>query len=302
LTAASRPDIIPRVEEPSGEQRSRLTAGASGVVATPAGDPSMAVLVLAGSSGRIDERRARLLAGRGALAVSIRWFGGPGQPPGICEVPLETFTAVIDGLEALGSGRIGIVGTSKGAEAALWVACVDPRVAAVVAVAPTSVGWANVGPGRDNRTRPWRSSWTWRGRPLPFVPYDDTWPESSPPVAYRTLYEQSLATYPAAAGAAAIPVERTRADLVLIGGGDDQMWPSDRFIAQIEDRRRRSGRAVVSLVEPGAGHRPVFPGEEPPAPSDLAIYGGSPGADRALGRRAWPLILETLGADPPSGP
>ena len=81
------------MKELSGEQRSRLTAGSPGVVATPAGDPSMAVLVLAGSSGRIDERRARLLAGRGALAVSIRWFGGPGQPPGICEVPLETFTA-----------------------------------------------------------------------------------------------------------------------------------------------------------------------------------------------------------------
>ncbi|WP_338145944.1 acyl-CoA thioester hydrolase/BAAT C-terminal domain-containing protein [Streptomyces scabichelini] len=98
----------------------------------------------------------------GRTAVSIRWFGGPGQSPGICEIPLETFTAAVDFLRLNGAERIGILGTSKGAEAALLTAVHDPRVDVVVAVSPTSRVWCNVGPGRDGVQRPYRSSWTWR--------------------------------------------------------------------------------------------------------------------------------------------
>ena len=62
------------------------------------------VAVLAGSSGRVDVERARLLARHGALALALRWLGGEGQPPGICEVPLETFGAAVDWLvEGLGT-------------------------------------------------------------------------------------------------------------------------------------------------------------------------------------------------------
>ncbi|MEV4892274.1 hypothetical protein AB0K48_23095 [Nonomuraea sp. NPDC055795] len=43
------------------------------------------VLVPAGSSGRIDSARCDLPAAHGLTAPSIRWFGGPGQPPGIGE-------------------------------------------------------------------------------------------------------------------------------------------------------------------------------------------------------------------------
>lgn len=46
------------------------------------------VIVAAGSSGRVDMKRARLLASWGAAALALRWFGGDDQPPGICEVLL----------------------------------------------------------------------------------------------------------------------------------------------------------------------------------------------------------------------
>jgi hypothetical protein len=55
-----------------------------GLLALPTGkQPRCAVLVLTGSSGRIATDRTRLLATHGAAAMSLRWFGGPGQPPGI---------------------------------------------------------------------------------------------------------------------------------------------------------------------------------------------------------------------------
>ncbi len=54
-------------------------------------DATTGVVVLSGSSGRVDIARARLFAGEGASALALQWFGGEGQVPGICEIPLETF-------------------------------------------------------------------------------------------------------------------------------------------------------------------------------------------------------------------
>ncbi|MFE4871550.1 acyl-CoA thioester hydrolase/BAAT C-terminal domain-containing protein [Streptomyces sp. NPDC056682] len=144
-----------------------LTTPWEGVLAEPVGGSAVGVLVLAGSSGRIETHRCDLLARAGMAALSLRWFGGAGQPGGICEVPLETFTKAIDLLQAKGVDRIGVLGASKGAEAALLLAAGDPRIDAVVALSPTSLVWGNLGPGLDGKSHPYRSCWTWRGEPRP---------------------------------------------------------------------------------------------------------------------------------------
>ena len=128
--------------------RTRPLNDPDGVWVEPVSGARTGVLVLAGSSGSVDERRATWLAERGAAAASIRWFGGTGQPPGICEVPLETFTALVDVLAA-DFDRVAVAGTSKGAEAALLLAAGDSRIDAVIAFAAPHVVWANVGPGPD---------------------------------------------------------------------------------------------------------------------------------------------------------
>src|SRR5262249_38271399 len=107
-----------------------------GVLASPVPGGTAGLLILAGSSGRVERERARIFAQQGITALAIRWFGGAGQPPGICEVPLETFTAGVDLLQNAGARRIGVLGISKGAEAALLTAIRDPRVDVVVALSP----------------------------------------------------------------------------------------------------------------------------------------------------------------------
>ncbi|GGY98483.1 acyl-CoA thioester hydrolase/BAAT C-terminal domain-containing protein [Streptomyces poonensis] len=274
-----------------------LTDPWQGVLATPAHGSDLGVLVLAGSSGRVERERARLLAGQGMTAVSIRWFGGPRQSPGVCEIPLETFTAAVGLLRAHGAARIGVLGVSKGAEAALLTAVHDPRVDVVVALSPTSRVWCNVGPGRDGVRHPWRSSWTWRGRALPFVPLDDSWTPAEPdggPVAVRGWYELSERTFAHLVPSAEIPVERARADLVLVAGGDDAMWPSLPFARQLARRRRSTGSAVRLIARPDAGHRPRLPGESPAPASPRFRYGGTPEADALLGAAAWPHLLDAL--------
>ncbi|WP_406455883.1 acyl-CoA thioesterase [Streptomyces sp. NBC_00876] len=269
----------------------------TGFLAAPVHGSGVGVLVLAGSSGRVEDERCRLLAREGMTALSIQWFGGPGQPPGICEVPLETFVSAIERLRAQGARRIGVLGVSKGAEAALHLSVLQPGIDAVVAFSPTSLTWANVGPGRDGLTRPHRSSWTWRGTPLPFVPYDDAWIPSEPegaPVSVLGWYDQSLRTYTGRVPAAAIPVERSPAALVLVAGGDDLMWPSLRYAGELAARRRAAGLPVRLVTRADAGHRPRLPGETPATASGLFRHGGSPGADAALGAAAWPHVLDAL--------
>jgi hypothetical protein len=102
------------------------------------------------------------------------WFGDVHQAPGICEVPHETFSPALDRLSSL-SEHLAVMGVSQGVEAALLLASRDARIRAVAALSPSSVVWANVGPGIDEAQWPLRSSRTEGGEPLPFVPYNDTW-------------------------------------------------------------------------------------------------------------------------------
>jgi dienelactone hydrolase len=245
-----------------------------------------AVLILSGSSGRLETDRARVLAEQGAAVLPFRYFGAQG----LSEIPLESFTAALDQLAAE-SEHIAIIGVSKGAEAALLLAIRDPRIRAVAALAPTSVVWAGL--GGDSH----RSSWSEAGRPLPFVPYDDAWrgvPEPDGTKAYRGHYEQSLRTFAGRVDAATIPVERITGRVLLTAGADDQVWPAESFAAAIADRRAAHGLATEVLTDPRAGHRLRLPGEQPVAPSARLAHGGTPEADAAFGRRVWPRLLEML--------
>lgn len=259
----------------------------TGLLVAPAGPAGAGVLVLGGSSGVVEHQRARLLAGHGATTMSIRWFGGPGQQPGPWEVPLETFTDALDRLAGM-CDRLAVLGTSFGAEAALLVAAHDPRVEAVVAIAPTPVVWAGVDGERQT------SHWTRAGVPIPFVPLDETWEPDADPPAFRGLYETSLRADPSAADRAAIPVERIRGAVVLVAGGDDLVWPSDDFARRIAGRRAAHGLDTTVVTLPAAGHRVVLPGEHPVQRGMAIARGGTPGADRELGGLAWPHVVSAL--------
>ncbi len=253
------------------------------------------VLVLSGSSGRVERDRCQVLAGAGAVAMSIQWFGGPGQPPGICEVPLETFAPALQRLRA-DCDRVAVLGTSKGAEAALLLGALVGGLDAVVAIAPTAWVWANVGPGLDGHLRPQRSSWSLGGIPLPFLPYDDDWQWPGPGLPeYREHYALCEQRFAADRPQARIRVERIEAELLLVAGGDDRMWGSVEAAQQIQQRRAQVDKATTVVTLARAGHRVTLPGEQPLAPSRLHAHGGTPSDDQALGARAWPHLIRALG-------
>ncbi len=258
-------------------------------------DATTGVVVLSGSSGRVDVARARLFAGEVASALALQWFGGEGQVPGICEIPLETFFAATDHLVGLGCRRIVYVGTSKGAEASLLAAAHDPRIDAVIAISPTSVVWGNIGPGRDGTSWPERSSWTLKRVPLPFVPSNPNWSAEYVDglASYRGLFQRALQTFGDEASQAAIPVDAISAEIVLVAGGDDALWPSLDFARSIVGRRSQAGKTTRLVSSPEAGHRILLPGETTPRSGSHA-HGGNDHADASLGREAWGYIRELL--------
>lgn len=246
------------------------------------GDGPTGVLVLSGSSGRVEEQRCRALAALGATAASYRWFGET-----VDQVPLESFEEPLARLHER-CERLVVLGTSKGAEAALLLGSLHPEIDAVVAVSGSHVVWAAL-----SQERPQRSSFTRGGEPLPFVPYDDDWEPDSDPVEFVGMYEQSLETYADRVPAARIPVDRIEGEVLLVAGGDDRLWPSVDMADEIVAHRSAAGLDTTLVTHPGAGHRLVLPGEQPPAPSHL-VHGGSPEADRALGALVRPLLEELL--------
>jgi dienelactone hydrolase len=258
--------------------------------ARPAEPNGTGVLLLAGSSGRIEIERAELLAGHGARVRATRWFGGEGQRPAPHEVPIELFAEQIDALREE-CGRVVVFGTSFGAEAALLTASLCP-VDAVIAVAPTSVVWAGAHDGD------WSSHWTHSGEPVPFTPFDPDWTPDADPPAFRGLYASSLARFAERASAARIAVERIEGEVLLIVGGDDQVWPSEAFAREIVAARAAAGRRTTVVGHPDAGHRLLLPGEEAASGGVRMARGGSVAADAALGRRAWPDIRRVVGARP----
>ncbi|MFC6704470.1 alpha/beta fold hydrolase [Flexivirga alba] len=262
--------------------------GPEGLLVIPEKHCGTGVLTVGGSSGRIDGDRARLLASHGALAMSIRWFGGPGQPSGPRLVPLETFTAALDRL-ATECDRLVISGMSFGAEAALLVASYDERVDGCIGFAPTPVAWSFIDPDESQV-----SHWTRDGRPVPAVPFDTTWEPDTDPPAYVGSYRQSLGVAdPETVASAAIPVERI-GELLLIAGGDDQVWPSVDFAQRIVARRRDHGLETTFSTLPAAGHRTLLPGETPVSAGASMRRGGNDESNRELGSLAWPHVRRIL--------
>jgi uncharacterized protein len=259
--------------------------GARWVPSAPSG---VGALVLAGSSGRVHAARAELLARHGVVAEAIRWFGGAGQHDGPWEIPLELFLGRVEEL-ATWCERVVVVGTSFGAEAALLTGAHSPHASAVAAFAPSDVVWPGVRP--DGSVT---SHWTLGGVPLPHVPLTETWEADGEVPAYVGLYAASRLASPERVEAAAIPVERIE-EVVLVAGGDDQVWPSLGMARSIAERRAAQGLDTVVVSDPQAGHRAVLPGEPVVACGMRMRRGGTEEADRRLGALAWERLAPLLG-------
>ena len=273
--------------------RARPLSDPEGVWVEPVSGARTGVLVLAGSSGSVDERRATWLAERGAAAASIRWFGGTGQPPGSVRCRWRRSPPSSTPWPQTSTGSP----SPARARVARRRSCSPP---ATPDRRRDRVRRSTCGVGQR------RTGARWRGRSGPIVVDASRGPAAVRPVRRRVgldgrrtarlrrAVRPEPETSPELADAAAIPVERITGEVVVVAGGDDQVWNSVRYAAEIERRRRAHGLETTVVTHPDAGHRAVLPGEPASGGGMAMARGGSPAADAALGELAWPAIRSAL--------
>jgi dienelactone hydrolase len=276
---------IDRLRQAPGVTQRPLTLaldGIDGVMFEPADTttPRPAVLVFGGSEGGLSTSDSVMLASAGYPALAISYFGDPGQPANLVDIPLEYFATALRWLSrqpGVDPARVAVFGTSRGSEAALLLGAYYPDlVHAVVASVPSYVVVGSLPTGD-------KSAWTLHGTEFPFVPFNS-----------RAAYHPE----------AVIPVERIRGPLFLLCGGSDQLWPSCPSSHEIAARRAANHTPYSDVLaeEPGAGHFVGSPVPNVPASSAYIVsprygsetVGGTQQAD-ALGRLdAWPRLLQFL--------
>ena len=273
----------------------RRRAVAAGVRVTPVRDKGLvgtfyepaepgrhpAVLVLGGSGGGVPPPLgpAGGLASRGYAVLALAYFGAPGLPRALSNIPLEYFATALQWMSAqpsVDASRIGVLGLSRGAELALLLGAVYPAFHTVVAYMPSNV----IVRGCCDATT--RVAWTLEGRPVA--------PEPLVPM------RQSMTM-----GRPEIPVERINGAVLLISGRDDDVWPSTEMADRIMSRLRqhRFAHPFVHLAYDHAGHgigRPFtstleLNSRRHPLTGRIVQMGGTPSGTAKARADSWQKML-----------
>lgn len=253
-----------------------------------------AALVLGGSGGGFawSNQVASMLAASGLASLAMAyfdWHGAHGLPTSITELPLERFGAALDRLahdSPVEDGPLVVVGFSKGAEAALALAARRGDIAKIVAVSPSAYTWAAATAQASESPR---SSWTWDGRPLPFLRLDADaeFYETFDKTRLRHFHEHAIAEQDPEP--ARIRLEATTTEVLLISGTADTTWPATTMAESIVSAHANGGGSPpVHLRFDGAGHLLLPPG----LPAHR--WDGEPPANAAADRAAWAAIRRFL--------
>jgi acetyl esterase/lipase len=246
----------------------------AGFFAAPAGARRAPVIIhLHGSEGG-STAKARDVAQRyaeaGFATLAINYFAWAYEVNGLSvpgehrNIPVELLDRARQWLserEEADTRRIALVGNSKGGEFAMIGAATFPWVRAAVGCVPSDVVWEGYGAtswnGETVANLPAAgtySSWSWRGVPLAYIP---TYADRRDSFTDNTdRYDRARAAFPQAARAARIPIERTRAQLYLIGGERDRTWASGAMTRSLVNAMDAAGRGaqVETLISPTGGH------------------------------------------------
>lgn len=276
----------------------------------PGDVPRPVVVILPGAEGGDGggKRFGPILARLGYAAVSLPYYspnwGSYGPPPEFPDLPgsfidirvdqLADLRATLAKLRGVDVERFGLFAGSKGSEFALIAASNYPWIDAVVAYAPSDLVWEGWGV-EMLEAEGTRSSFSFAGKPLPFMPYRGFVEGllAGPAADLRAIHENGRADHPGREAAARIPVESYRGPLMLIAGDDDHLWNSGRMARNIAAARKAKGLATEALIYPEAGHDLAGgSAEERVDPRG----GGNPAANAKARADSWPKIVAFLQA------
>ncbi len=198
----------------------------------------------------------------------------PAKGEGNHSYPLERVEKAIAWLQAHGTRKVGIVGASTTGTMALTAAACLPQLTLTVAMTPSDFVYQGFESGNKDGCKEWpvpnESLFTWRGQPLPYLPFayqgKEYWrciaeesKQTGNMLAARKLYDDSEAAHPIREDEF-IPVEKIQGRLLLIGAEDDALWDTAKYIRRIQARlaARPHTCQVEAVIYPHGTHF-VFP-------------------------------------------
>lgn len=204
------------------------------------------LLLLGGSEGGIPwhghREPIRELSRRGFTVLALPYFRYQELPSNLIGIPLEYFDSAIAWLkEESKRDCVGIVGGSKGAEAALLVAARNDPVCVVGAMSPSAYVFQGIRLSSGPSDTP-RSSWSVEGSELPFAAFVDNENRrraisNRQELRFIDVYRDAVRD-PLVRKRARIPVERINGPVVLLSGRNDVLWPSTEMGSVIIDALR----------------------------------------------------------------
>lgn len=267
-----------------------------------------AILLLGGSEGGDSmSPAAQQFAQRGYVAASVAYFKMPGLPQTLQNVPVEIVGKALDEVSKrpdVDPERIAVMGISKGGELALLAASTYPQFHAVVAGVPSPFAWQGIAEGPGPAT----SSWSIGGKPVAYVPYSSAMGSvfqnafvNRTPLHLRKGYDGSMQDNKADIPDAMFHLENIRGPVLMLAAQDDGIWDS---VAQCELgmqylRDRHHAYADRYLQYAGAGHIFLFatpdrPMTQAPLGTLTLMLGGTPQANVAAAKQAWPQVYAFL--------
>ena len=230
--------------------------------------PFPVIIVLGGSEGSDSSARAftKRFVPQGYAVLGLPYYSPrpegqdghiPGLPSAFQDIAVDQLVTARDWLRARDDIRgedIGIYGVSKGAEMGLLAGAYIDGFAAIAAIATSDVVWEGWGSARKT------GSFSWRGEPLPWVPYEGMGAEFQNPTGpngrprLRFPHDKGRNANPVRAVAARIKVETIDEPVLVAGGDADLVWNSGEMAQNIAERRAEGGLPTVSLVFTDAGH------------------------------------------------
>ena len=166
--------------------------------------------------------------------------------------PLERFGKAISYMKTQGCEKIGVIGASTTGMMALLAASYYPDLSLTIAISPPDfVMEGFYQDGKDGmRERPGdnESTVTWKGNPLPYLPYAYRHPEywkkiqeeskaGGDKIASRKMFDESEKRHPIQEEER-IKVENIRGKIIFIGAEDDVLWDTCKYIRRMEERLR----------------------------------------------------------------
>lgn len=237
-----------------------------GHLAEPDGGSDRAVIVIMGGEKSFlpGIKFAERFADYGITGLAVSLFGAEGLPDSPNQIPLDMFIPAVKYLrEKKKIEHISVYGQSMGAIFAVLTAQYIGGMENLIMVSPTHVPFE--GTLKNKKTMSGRSVATYKTKDIPYVSADFSKIKATKYYRHKDAAHKVLGMWIAYHDAyedkekiekAILHIEKTGSRVLLIAGHEDEAWPAEYSVREIEKNLKDAGyeKDVKMIVYPHGSH------------------------------------------------